>query len=55
MDQPKEGGKARDPAGYAMGPTTNEIAQREDKEEERRAIHLRPLNPTAMAKVDFEL
>ena len=54
MDRPKEVGKARDLAGYAMAPTISEIAQKEDKEEERRAIHLRPLTSTAMAKVAFE-
>ena len=44
-----------DLAGYAMAPTINETARKEDKEEERRATHLRPLNSTAMAKEDFEL
>ena len=55
MDRPKEVGKAGDLAGYAMAPIISENAQKGDKEEERRATHLRPLNSTAMAKAAFEL
>ena len=55
MDRPKEVGKAGDLAGYATAPIINEIARKEDKEEERRAIHLRELNSTAMARAAFEL
>ena len=54
MDQPKEVGRAKDLAGYAMVLTTKGTARKEDKEEERRATHLRLLNSTAMAKEEFE-
>ena len=55
MGRPKEVGKVGDLAGYAMAPTISEIAQKGDKEEERRATHLRPLSSTAMVKAAFEL
>jgi len=55
MDRPKEVGKAGDLAGYAMARIINEIAQKEDKEEERRATHLKQPNSTAMARAAFEL
>ena len=55
MDRPKEVGKAGDLVGYARAPTINEIAQKGDKEEERRDTHLRLLSSTAMVKAAFEL
>ena len=54
MDRLKEVGKAKDRAGYAMGPIINENAQKGDKEEGRRATHLRQLNSMAMAREEFE-
>ena len=53
MDRLKEVGKARDLAGYAMGPTCSEIAQKVDKEVEAKEV--RPLSSTAMARAVSEL
>ena len=55
MDRPREVGKAVGLAGYATALIINETAQKEDKEEERRATHLRQLNSMAMAREEFEL